>query len=214
MKRKLFYIFISLCSLSLFISCFSYKYFQDIQFEKLEISNAKFEDDYYTSYNLDRIEYNKFSIIAYCELKDTMTKVEKLTNSLRDLNLIQNVNAIDPGKLFIFSLNDSIKNLRIYSLNDFNDTLRKESDLNRYFDLSYCDVFSNHNDSLKADLKLSDIKELNRILSAENTYPPRFISLLLKLNEKPKFPTQQFVLNINFYSGRQLNDTTNLIELE
>ena len=215
MKKKIFIIITVTFCLGLLISCIDWLYHYDTKINRIEVSNGKYENSKYAKYEQQEIESQSYSLIIKCPITDSLTYSEKLAKSLQEINLFHKAYAgFDPYEEFKFEFKDSIKSLIVYSLFQFNDTLSSRTNLIEYFDMDYLRYMTNSDyDYVIAEGILSDQRQINQILSNPDRTFNAFM-ILLRLKHKPKYEQQRFVVNMSFVSGKQLNDTSNIIRIK
>ena len=129
--------------------------------------------------------------------------------------MIQNAYcAYDPGKIIEYSLNDSIQSIQIQSLYDFNDVSVAKTDLLDFFNIGYKGFYSwMFEDSIVDITMIDNIQKINEVLSNKDRNFNE-IYLIFTLKEKPKYEKQRFIVNLWFKSGRNLVDTTEIVNLK
>jgi hypothetical protein len=212
MKAKAIIITATFFIISILFSCITWYEYFDTKIKSIDVSNAKFENSYFKLYNFDEINFDKYGIIVKCEIDDSLRYAEKQSASLNNFSMIQQAFcAYDPGYVCEYTLKDSVRSIDVFSVYDFNDSINSKININNFFSIYYYYGWG-IGDSIKSSVLLSDFNEINNLLSVEDRRGNSLL-LLLKLNYKPKYEKQRFVINMDFYSGKQLIDTTDDIRI-
>jgi len=96
---------------------------------------------------------------------------------------------------------DGIESLKIISVYDFNESHKSGSDVTEYFAAFYSNRYYSNSSILESELFRNDLDEQKNIL----------IDFLLMT--QPSAPKQQFRVEVKFYEGRELKESTSLIDL-
>jgi hypothetical protein len=219
MRGKVLIICLVSFIIGLIISCYNnstlYVYY-DTKVDSTRVLNAKFNNNYYKGFRGDTIQSEKFSLIVKCYLKDSFLNSKNHIASIKRFSFFQDAYCSNiTGETINFNLTDNISNLNIFSLFDFNDNLKAHSDLLNCFNIGYHTFYAWNDtiDSIKGIKQLGDLRLINGLITNTDRHFDN-LALFLKLNIKPKYDKQRFVINFKFQSGKILSDTTKLIYIE
>jgi hypothetical protein len=190
-------------------------YYYDSTIVNIEARNTQLVDNNYKDDLVESIPFEEYCLRIKCSIKDTLLYAKKLTAYLPDFSFI-NIGycAYDPGMANIFALRDSLKTINIHSLFDFDDLLKKDSNLITYFKIGYSSLRTwDASNSIAGIRPLEKIEHINRLLSVKDRYCEDWYLYFVPIN-KPKYEKQRFVVNFEFYSGIILSDTTEIINIK
>jgi hypothetical protein len=191
--------------------------YYDSKVDSTKVLNAKFNNNnYYKGFRGDTIQSENYSLIVKCFVKDSCLEKKTHMASIKKFSLFQDAYCSNiTGETISINLIDSIRNLNVFSLFDFNDTLKAHSNLLNCFNIGYHTFYTWNDtvDSIKGTNQLGDLRLINGLITNTNRNFDN-LALFLKLTIKPKNGKQRFVINFKLQSGKTLADTTKLIYIE
>lgn len=213
MKQKTLIIIFVTFILSALISCITWHYYYDTKILSIDAFNAKFENLSFKLYDSDVISYDNYAVIVDCKIEDSLRYYEKQTAFIDNFSMIKKAyGAYDPGKVFEYSMSDSIQSIDIYSIYDFDDSHKANSNLSDCFNIYYSGYYYVP-DSIILENNLLNCNQINQILS-DNERMITELYLVFRLKEKPKYGQHRFIVNFKFNSEKQLTDTTEFINIK